>query len=129
MFVPRSSLLCTALLTTVLGCGAAPALAAQVAGAAPYMLAQDAPAPAASGQGHRFGEILMSLGLSDQQKSQIRSIMQTSRQQNKNADPETRRANRQAAFKKIDAVLAPAQRQTLHAKLDAMRKGQESQPQ
>ena len=64
----------------------------------------------------------MSLNLSDQEKSQIKTIMQNARQQNQNADRDTRRANMQAAFKKIDAILTPDQRLQLHAKLDALRK-------
>jgi Spy/CpxP family protein refolding chaperone len=91
-------------------------------GCASPAVAQDTASPAPA-QGHRrFGQILLSLNLSDQQKAQIRAIMQNARQQSQNADRETRRANMQAAFKKIDGVLTPAQSQKLHAKLDAMRK-------
>ncbi len=75
---------------------------------------------AANGR-HRMAEALMSLGLSDAQKSQIREIMGTARKESANADPATRRANFKAAFAKIDAVLTPDQRTKLHAKLGQMR--------
>jgi len=70
----------------------------------------------------RMAQALMSLGLSDAQKSQIRGIMSAVRAQNANADPATRRANYMAAMAKVDAVLTPAQRTALHAKLDKWRK-------
>lgn len=124
MFLPRKRLLAALLAATVASCAAVAAVRVS-AGLGPAALAQEAPAPAPSGRHGRFGQILMSLNLSDQQKSQIRAIMQNTRQQNENADRDARRANVQAAFKKIDTVLTPAQRQELHAKLDAMRKEHE----
>ena len=64
----------------------------------------------------------MSLNLSDAQKTQIRSIMADTRKQNENVtDRDQRRANYKAAMTKVEAVLTPAQRTELHAKLDAMR--------
>lgn len=76
---------------------------------------------AANGR-HRMAQVLMGLGLSDAQKSQIRDIMSAARKESANADPATRRANYKAAFAKIDAVLTPDQRAKLHAKLGEMRK-------
>jgi len=69
-----------------------------------------------------MAEALATLGLSDEQKSQIRDIMSATRKQNADADPATRRANYKAAFAKIDGVLTPDQRAKLHAKLDEFRK-------
>jgi Spy/CpxP family protein refolding chaperone len=96
-------------------------------------LAQDQPpgappAGAPAGGRHRMAEALMSLGLSDTQKNQIRGIMADARAKNQNADQDTRRANYKAAFAKIDTVLTPDQRTRLHAKLDAMRKEHDAAP-
>jgi Spy/CpxP family protein refolding chaperone len=93
-------------------------------GAVPAAFADDAPAgsPAAGEHGHRMGQILMSLNLTDTQKTQIRSIMADARKQNQNVtDRDQRRANMKAAMSKVEAVLTPEQRTQLHAKLDAMR--------
>jgi hypothetical protein len=73
-----------------------------------------------------MAQALMSLGLSDAQKSDIRGIMSAMRAQNANADPATRRANFTAAMAKIDTVLTPDQRTRLHAKLDKWRKAHAS---
>lgn len=114
-------MLLPAVLAAALSWGAGTAHAVELGGAS-AALAQDAPSPAPA-QGHRrFGQILLSLNLSDQEKAQIRAIVQSARRQSQNADRETRRANMQAAFKKIDGLLTPAQRRQLHAKLDALRK-------
>lgn len=104
-----------------------------VAGAAlgfgPAALAQQAPsdgqgAPggqAGHGRGRRFGKILMSLGLSDGQKSQIREIMKAARAQNQNlTDPQQKRANMRAALAKVETVLTPAQRDQLHKQMPSM---------
>ena len=116
----RPGLWLSAVWLVALSCGGT-ALVSEL-GCASAALAQDTSSPAPA-QGHRrFGQILLSLNLSDQQKAQIRAIVQSARQQSQNADRETRRANMQTAFKKIDGVLTPSQRQKLHAKLDAMRK-------
>jgi Spy/CpxP family protein refolding chaperone len=80
-----------------------------------------------AGGRHMMAEALASLGLTDDQKKQIRAIMAATRAQNANADPQTRRANYKAAFAKIDTVLTPDQAAKLHAKMDAMRKAREQQ--
>jgi Spy/CpxP family protein refolding chaperone len=95
---------------------AAPAVVAQAvqppAGQAP---------PPAGGRMH-YGQVLMSLNLSDDQKTKIRGIIQSAREQNQNVtDRDTKRANMRAAFAKVEAILTPAQRDQLHAKLKAMR--------
>jgi Spy/CpxP family protein refolding chaperone len=71
----------------------------------------------------RMAQALMGLGLSDDQKTQIREIMRSTRKESVNADPETRRANYKAAFAKIDELLTPDQRVKLHARLGTMRGG------
>ena len=92
---------------------------------APAASGAAAPMGAAGGggqnRGRRFGRLLMTLGLTDAQKEQIRAIMRNARQQSQGADPATRRANMQAAYAKIDTVLTPAQRVKFHQELDAMR--------
>ncbi len=57
------------------------------------------------------------LGLSPAQRQQIGSIMKNTRTAGKNADPQTRRANRLAMRQQIDSVLTPDQRNRFHAKL------------
>jgi len=86
--------------------------------------------------GRGMGKILQGLGLSDAQKSQIRAIMADVKKKNAGldrTDPASRatmRANMQAGYAQIDAVLTPAQRDQFHAKLKAMRaKYQKNQPQ
>jgi Spy/CpxP family protein refolding chaperone len=99
--------------------------AAVAFGSVPAALADDATSgPPAGGQhGHRMGEMLMSLNLSDAQKTQIRAIMAEARKQNENVtDREQRRSNMKAAMAKVDTVLTPAQRTELHAKMDAARR-------
>jgi Spy/CpxP family protein refolding chaperone len=82
--------------------------------------------PNANG-GRRFGRILLSLGLSDVQKSQIRDLMKAARAKNQSVtDPQVKRANMRAAFAQIDQVLTPDQRTQLHAKLQAARKQQQT---
>jgi Spy/CpxP family protein refolding chaperone len=82
---------------------------------------------AAPGQGSpasrgRFGKILLSLGLSDEQKTQVRAIIAAARAQAKTQDPETRRATMRAAYTKIETtVLTPAQRATFETKMAALR--------
>jgi Spy/CpxP family protein refolding chaperone len=68
-----------------------------------------------------FAEALMSLNLSDAEKSQIRDIMDAARAQAKTQDPDTRRATMRAAFAKVQAVLTPEQRIAFKAKLAALR--------
>jgi Spy/CpxP family protein refolding chaperone len=86
-------------------------------------LAQDQPSGAApaNGRGNRMGKMLMSLNLSDAQKTQIRAIIADARKQNQNVtDREQRRATMKAAYAKVETVLTPAQRTELHAKMEAM---------
>lgn len=89
-------------------------------------------APASPGSGgaagaranRRFGQILLSLGLSDDQKDQIRKIMADARSQARTqTDPQARRATMRAAFQKVQGVLTPDQRDALKAKLQAARNG------
>lgn len=104
------------------GCGGSNSNSAGSAGGASQGAAEGG-SPAGPGGGrHRMGQVLMSLGLSDDQKSRIHEIMSNARKESANADPETRRANFKAALAKIDTVLTPDQRAKLHAKLDEMRK-------
>jgi Spy/CpxP family protein refolding chaperone len=84
--------------------------------------AQTANGPAMSGgQGYakgrqRFAKMLMSLNLSDGQKSQIRSIMADARAKNKTlTDPQDKRKTMFGAFQNIEAVLTPAQKTKLYA--------------
>jgi Spy/CpxP family protein refolding chaperone len=118
----KSRLLAIALATASIGGGGT--LTAIGLGAVAPALAQDQPnggAPAGPHGGNRMGKILMSLNLTDAQKTQIRSIMADTRKQNQNVtDREQRRANFKAAYAKIDDVLTPAQRTQFHAKMDAM---------
>lgn len=83
--------------------------------------------PQHGGRGGRMGQVLQSLGLSDAQKQQIRSIMSDARQKNENlTDQDQRRANMRAAFTQIhDKVLTPAQRQQFDQKMQAMRRQHE----
>jgi Spy/CpxP family protein refolding chaperone len=99
-------------------------LTTAVLGLTPAASAQDQGAAQASAgqQRGRMGKILMSLNLTDAEKSQIRAIIADARKQNENVtDRDPKRANMKAAYAKIDTVLTPAQRTELHAKLDAMR--------
>jgi Spy/CpxP family protein refolding chaperone len=69
---------------------------------------------------HRHGGLraaLQSLNLTDAQKSQIQQLISQNREANRNADPATRKANRQALRAKIEAILTPAQRTQLQAAL------------
>lgn len=103
-------------------------------GLGPAALAQQAPdggqRSGPGGQGGRhFGKALMSLGLSEAQKTQIRQIMKDARAQNHTlTDPQQKRANMHAAFAKVEAVLTPSQRDDLQKKMQAMR-GQQPQQQ
>ncbi len=70
----------------------------------------------------RFGEVLQSLGLSDDQKDQIRKIMADARTQAKSeTDPDARRSTMRAAFAKVQDILTPAQRDAFKAKMQALR--------
>jgi periplasmic protein CpxP/Spy len=97
-------------------------------------LAQQAPpapaAPGAPGQpgmgrhGHRggFRHALESLNLSAAQKTQIQQILAQARGQNRNADPATRKANREKLRSQIEAVLTPAQRTQFQTVLQQQRR-------
>lgn len=83
------------------------------------------PAPIAPGMSgthrkhhaNRFRAALRSLNLSAAQQTQIDQIFAQARGQNRNADPATRKANRQKLRAQIEAVLTPAQRAQLQAAL------------
>lgn len=90
--------------------------------------AQGAQPGANPGARRHFAQALLSLNLSDAQKSQIRAIMKTARAQAKSEDPDTRRATMRAAFAKVQAILTPEQRTQFQAKLAALR-AQDSPPQ
>jgi Spy/CpxP family protein refolding chaperone len=80
-----------------------------------------APAPGAPQHHHHHGSRYMhamrGLGLSPAQKQQIAGIMHGARGQNKDADPQTRRANARALHQQIEGVLTADQRSQLHANL------------
>lgn len=72
----------------------------------------------------RFAEMLMSLNLSDDQKSRIKGIMADARAKMKTlTDPEAKRDTMRGAFKDIEAVLTPAQK----TKMDAERAAYKAQ--
>ncbi len=88
--------------------------------AAPGSATQGQPGGNPNARRH-FAQALMSLNLSDAQKTQIREIMTAARAQAKTQDPETRRATMRAAFAKVQATLTPEQRTQFQAKLAALR--------
>ena len=91
--------------------------------------AQTAPAPYPSAapngvrhHGHRHNGMraaLRGLNLSASQQTQVQQAFEQTRGANRNADPATRKANRQQLRAKIDAILTPAQRTQLQATLKA----------
>jgi len=93
-------------------------------GTLPAASAQDQPAagpPPAAARG-RMAKILMSLNLTDAQKSQIRAIRDETMKANANVtDRDQRKANYTAMRTKVEAVLTPAQRAAFKAKMEAMR--------
>jgi Spy/CpxP family protein refolding chaperone len=92
----------------------------------PTAAAQAGP-PAGGQRGARFGQMLLGLDLSDAQKTQIRSIMASARQQNATVtDPQARRANYRAAMAKVQTVLTPAQRTKLQSEMAAARAQRQS---
>lgn len=113
-----------ALSTTSLLGGTALASESSVIPVPAAILAQAGPNEQGGGR-DRFGQVLMSLGLSDDQKAKIRSIMANARQKNQNADRDTRRKTMRAAFAQIENVLTPAQRDQLHQKMQAMRRNRQ----
>ena len=83
------------------------------------VLAQAQP-PAAGGHGQRFGQMLLTLNLSDDQKGQIRGVIANARQQNQSVtDPQVKRSNMRAAYDKVRAILTPAQRAKLQSEMAA----------
>jgi Spy/CpxP family protein refolding chaperone len=79
------------------------------------------------GMGRMMGEILVSLNLTDDQKTKIKAIRDAAIAKNKaipQTDPNRReeaRANMTAAYAQIDTILTPAQKTAFHAKMAAMR--------
>ncbi len=110
----RLSALAGALAATTALYGAG-AICGTASGSTPAALAQGTGGSPGRGAGmRRFGEMLRQLGLSDEQKAQIKAIMKSARDQNQNVtDPAQRRANFKAAFDKVNGVLTPAQREKL----------------
>jgi Spy/CpxP family protein refolding chaperone len=95
-------------------------------GAVSPAAAQSAPGPqgaAGGGQGRqRFAKMLMSLDLSDDQKTRIRSIMADARAKTRTlTDVQAKRDTMRAAFTQIETVLTPAQQAKLHAERDALK--------
>ncbi len=120
-FARRGVALLTALAATAFVYGGV-GVAASSVGLAPAASAQ-AEGGAGGGQRGHMAKMLMSLGLSDAQKNQIRDIRKQMFAQNKNVtDPSQRRANMKAFFDKIRGVLTPEQRAKFDAKMDAWRK-------
>ncbi|HYZ16508.1 MAG TPA: hypothetical protein VE591_08910 [Candidatus Acidoferrum sp.] len=108
--------------------------AAAIGIAASAALAQQAPGAGEGAQGGqnrgRLGKVLVTLGLSDAQKTRIREIMKDARAKNQGVtDPQIRRTNMRAAFAQVEAVLTPSQRDDLHKKMQAMRAQTQPQPQ
>jgi Spy/CpxP family protein refolding chaperone len=79
-------------------------------------------APGAARGGRRFGQMLLSLNLTDAQKTQIRTIMDNARAQSKTlTDPQAKRAAMRAAFAQVQTVLTPDQQSKLKSELQAAR--------
>jgi len=89
--------------------------------------AQTAPvAPPAAHAHHRgaMREALGQLNLSPDQRTRLDAAFaeaKQAREANRNADPATRKANRDAFMGKIDAILSPDQRTQFHASMAKMR--------
>ncbi len=90
--------------------------------------AQAAPgAPAAGQRGQRFGQMLLSLNLTDAQKTQIRGIIADARQKNQAVtDPQVKRSNMRAAYAQVRTVLTPAQQAKLQSEMAAAKAQRES---
>jgi Spy/CpxP family protein refolding chaperone len=94
--------------------------------------AQTAQAPVPEGSaghhGNRMGQILLSLGLSDAQKAQIKDIMAAARKQNEGVtDRDVRRANFKKAYEQVNTILTPAQQKEFKEKMAAMRQQYQAQ--
>ena len=116
------------------------ALAAVLAVPAAALAQQAPPAPAAPGapagvpgqpgmhrhgHGGGFRHALQSLNLSAAQKTQIQQVFAQSRGANRNADPATRKANRDKLHAQIEGILTPAQRTQLQTALTQARQQHE----
>lgn len=94
-------------------------------GTLPVAYAQNAPdnggGGAPQGRHGRMGAVLKSLNLSPDQAAKVKQIVGQAREQNQNADPETRRANMKAAFQNIrNNVLTPDQQKKFDAAMQSM---------
>jgi Spy/CpxP family protein refolding chaperone len=115
----------------LLSLAAAMAVALSVSGCASTSVASSGASPAAatyggpggaSRGGRRFGQMLLSLNLSDAQKTQIRTIMDNARAQSKTlTDPQAKRATMRAAFAQVQTVLTPGQQSKLKSEMQAAR--------
>jgi Spy/CpxP family protein refolding chaperone len=102
-------------------------IAALVAGlfAPAAVFAQQTPLPVPAGSaapghrhhGSRWMHAIRSLNLSASQQRQIQDAVAQTRQANRNADQQTRRANRQKLHAQIEAILTPDQRAQLKSQL------------
>src|SRR5476649_2205556 len=108
----------------ILALAAAASLALTVGCSAPAaQTAQNAPNASGGFQGQQgagarqqFSKMLVSLNLSDDQKTQIRSIMATARAKAKTqTDVQDKRATLRDANKSVEQVLTPPQLTKLHA--------------
>jgi len=106
--------------------GGAGTIGAAVVGVAPAAFAQDQPAAPPAGaqqRGKRMGEVLLSLGLNDTQKSRIKEIIAAARKQNEGVTDRTvRRDNMKKAYAQVKTVLTPSQAKAFDDKMAAMRK-------
>ncbi|HXP94035.1 MAG TPA: hypothetical protein VN905_11255 [Candidatus Binatia bacterium] len=89
----------------------------------PAQTGPSAPSQGAPQQHHRnpYMRALRSVNLSDAQKSQIRSILQSYRQKDQGLDQTARRANAQQMRTDIMNVLTPAQRTQFQQAVQQMR--------
>jgi Spy/CpxP family protein refolding chaperone len=119
--LPRQAAALFAATTLALSGAAAATLAAAAPAVAQTAPAAPAPAGSPAPQMHR-AQLLQSLNLTTQQQAQVKQIMDNAKQQNQNADPETRHANMKAAWEQVrTTVLTPAQRTQLDAEIKAHR--------
>jgi Spy/CpxP family protein refolding chaperone len=119
---------------------AALAAALAIPAAALAQQAPPAPAPGApagmpgqpgmhrhGGHGGGFRHALQSLNLSAAQKTQVQQVLAQSRGANRNADPATRKANREKVRSQIEAILTPAQRAQFQTALQQARQRHQRQ--
>ena len=80
------------------------------------------PAPAAPAHRHNgYMHALRSLSLTQDQRTQIMALAKQTRDANRNADPETKKANGRKLRDQVRALLTPDQREQLKAALKAQR--------